>query len=76
MYFVKGVRENVEEMEYERHTHWTRNKPALIEGTVYCKADVKKKERGNFKKVAYWRTPPRDKAPSSGEFLRFWSQSG
>ncbi len=48
----------------------------MIEGTVCSKADVKMKEGGNFKKVAYWRTPPRDKAPSSGEFLRFWSQSG
>jgi hypothetical protein len=52
MYFVKGVRENVEEMEYERHAYYTRNKPTRIEGTVYSKADVKMKEGGNFKKAA------------------------
>jgi hypothetical protein len=62
MDFVTGVREKVEETGYERHVYFTRIRPALVEGRVYIRADVKMKEGGKFKRVAYWRTPPRDKA--------------
>ncbi len=33
----------------------------LVEGTLYIKATVRKKEGGRIEKVGYWRTPPRDR---------------
>jgi hypothetical protein len=33
----------------------------LIEGTVFIRADVKRKEGGSFERLAYWNIPLRDK---------------
>ncbi len=35
--------------------------PILVEGTVFIRADVKRKEGGSFERLAYWNIPPRDK---------------
>jgi signal transduction histidine kinase len=61
MDFVRGLREKVEEMGYGLKTNFVRIRPVVVEGTVYFRADVKDKARGNFEKVAYWRTPPVEK---------------
>ena len=62
MAFVQGIREKVEGMGFERKDHFTRVRPTSMEGTIYVRADVKKKEGGSFKKVAFWRIPPLDEA--------------
>jgi hypothetical protein len=55
MEFVKGIREKVKGMGFERRTHFTRIRPSLIEGTVLIRVDVKKKEGGNCVVVIYCR---------------------
>ena len=60
--FVEGVREKVENLGYERKTYFARIRPTVVEGTVYIRADVKRKDGGKFEKLAYWRIPPRDRA--------------
>ena len=62
MDFVKELRDKVEEMGFEKKTYFTRIRPTVVEGTVYIRADVRKKDGGSFAKLGYWRTPPLDKA--------------
>ena len=59
--FVKELREKVEQMGYERKTYFARIRPTVVEGTVYIRVDVKRKEGGNFERLAYWSIPTRDK---------------
>ena len=60
--FVKGIREKVEEMGYESQTYFTRIRPTLVQGLLYIRTEVRKKDGGSFEKVGYWRSPPIDRA--------------
>ena len=60
--FVKGLREKVEDMGYASKMYFARIRPAMVEGTIYIRAEVRKKEGGRFEKLGYWSTPPMDKA--------------
>jgi hypothetical protein len=46
------VRDNVEDLGYERKIHFTRIRPTVKEETVYIGADVKKKEGQKSEQVA------------------------
>ena len=58
MEYVKGVRERVQEMGFSERTHFVRVRPVVRQGLLVIRADVKRKEGGQFKTVAYWRCPP------------------
>jgi hypothetical protein len=59
--FVEKIREKVEEMGFGRKEYYTRVRPAVKEGRVLLRADIKKKEGGKFEGLAYWRAPPLEK---------------
>jgi hypothetical protein len=42
-------------MGYKSKAHFTRIRPTLIEGYVFCRGEVGEKEGGKFKQVAHWR---------------------
>jgi hypothetical protein len=59
--FVEKIREKVEEMGFGRKEYYTRVRPAVKEGRVLLRADIKNKEGGKFEGLAYWRAPPLEK---------------
>jgi hypothetical protein len=61
MDFVDKIREEVNKMGYDRKEYFTRVRPVMVEGRVFLRAEVKKKDGGRFESLAYWRAPPRDK---------------
>jgi hypothetical protein len=48
-------------MGYEKKTYFARIIPIQKEVTACIRAEVRKKERGSFEKLAYWRTSLKDK---------------
>jgi hypothetical protein len=61
MNFVKQKREKVETTQSDRMVYYTRIRPYVIEGRVYPKPDIRKKDGGRFEGLAYWRVPSRNK---------------
>jgi hypothetical protein len=61
MDFVDKIREEVYKMGYDRKDHYTKVRPTLVEGRVFLRAEIKKKDGGKFEGIAYWRAPPREK---------------
>ncbi len=61
MDFVDKICEEVNKMGYDRKEYFTRVRPAMFEGRVFLRAEIKKKDGGRFEGLAYWRAPPRDK---------------
>jgi hypothetical protein len=61
MEFVDKFREKVETMGYSKTEHYTRVRPARVDGRVFLRVETKRKEGGKFEGLAYWRAPPRDK---------------
>jgi hypothetical protein len=66
MDFVDKIREEVDNMGYNRKEYYTRVKPSMVDGQVFLRADVKKKDGGRCEWLAYWRAPPKDK--------KYWKQ--
>jgi hypothetical protein len=61
MDFVDKIREEVHNMGYDRKEYYTRVRPSMVDGRVFLRADVKKKDGGRFEWLANWRAPPKDK---------------
>jgi hypothetical protein len=61
MDFVDKIREEVDNMGYDRKEYYTRVRPSMVDGRVFLRADVKKKDGGRFEWLANWRAPPKDK---------------
>jgi hypothetical protein len=61
MEFVDKIRDEVDKMGYDKKEYYTRVRPAMVEGRVFLRADIKKKDGGRFEGLAYWRAPPKDK---------------
>jgi hypothetical protein len=61
MEFVDKIRGKVETMGYGKKEHFTRVRPAMVQGRILLRVDTKRKGRGKFEGLAYWRVPPSDK---------------
>jgi hypothetical protein len=58
--YVKGVREEVEKLGFSKQKYFVRVRPIRKEDETVVRAEIKKKEGGQFKVVAQWKIPPRD----------------
>jgi hypothetical protein len=61
MEFVDKIRGKVETMGYGKKEHFTRVRPAMVQGRILLRVDTKRKGGGKFEGLAYWRVPPSDK---------------
>jgi hypothetical protein len=66
MDLVKQVREKVETMGFNRKDYYTRDRLLLVEGRVFLKAEIKKKDGRRFEGLVYWRAPPRTRSTGDG----------
>jgi len=55
--FVKGVRKRMEEMGHGGREEFVRVRPVKQEGSLFIRADVRRREGGKFTLVADWRCP-------------------
>jgi hypothetical protein len=53
MDFVNKILEKVETMGFNKKEYYTRVSPALVEGRVFLRAEIKKKNGGKFEGLAY-----------------------
>jgi hypothetical protein len=54
--FVKAVRKKVELLGSAKKTYFTKLRPTYVEERADIK-EVRKKNRGKFESLAYWRAP-------------------
>jgi hypothetical protein len=59
--FVDKIREEAHKMGYDRKEYYMKVRPAMVNGRVFLRAEIKKKDGRKFEGLAYWRAPPRDK---------------
>ncbi len=53
VFFFGGIREKVVTMGYDRKIYYLQIRLTLVEGKVFFKADIKKKEGGKVEEFAY-----------------------
>ena len=70
MEVVKEAREEIRKMGYTERTHYIKLRPEVREGRTKIKGEVKEKEGGRFRTVAFWEAPPADRTLWDSETMK------
>ena len=61
MEFVREVRKEIRKLGYVDNKHDIKIRPEIRNGRVEIRGEVREKEGGKFRTVAFWEAPPVDR---------------
>ena len=70
MEFIKEVKTEIKKLGYAESTHDIKIRPESRDGRTDIRGEVREKEEGRFRSVAFWETPPADRTLWDSDQLR------
>ena len=70
MEFIREVKNEIKKLGYAESTHDIKIRPETRNGRTEIRGEVREKEGGRFRSVAYWEAPPVDRTPWDSAQLR------
>ena len=70
MEFVREVRKEIRKLGYVDNKHDIKIRPEIRNGRVEIRGEVREKEGGKFRTVAFWEAPPVDRTLWDSDQLR------